>query len=166
MFKKTNIKINKIMMQNSLHNNDLKSIKFLLGHSFKISGRVIHGKKNGTKIGIPTANLIIHKNFPLHGVFVSKTIISTQIKEYPSITNVGFQPTFSGISKQLEVHLLNTQINLYGKYITVIFLKKIRNEQKFLTVFDLKNQISQDIENVKFYFNKTNNKHKQFETKE
>jgi len=158
MFKKNNVKISTITIKNSLYNNDFKLTKFLFKYPFKISGYVIHGKKNGIKIGIPTANLIIHKNFPLNGVFITKTIISSQTTEYPSIANIGFQPTFSGTVKKLEVHLLNTNMNMYGAYITVVFLKKIRNEKKFTVIYDLKNQISQDIQNVKFYFSNINKK--------
>ncbi|XBC42938.1 MAG: bifunctional riboflavin kinase/FAD synthetase [Buchnera aphidicola (Kaburagia rhusicola ensigallis)] len=148
------IEISSTAIRSALKNNNLKLAKILLGRSFSISGRVINGKKNGSLIGFPTANIILHKNAaPINGVFIVKISIPSSQKIFLGVANIGTQPTMSGTKKTLEVHLINVSINLYKTYIEVIFIKKIRDEFCFSSIEELKTQIQCDIKTANLYFN-------------
>ena len=72
--------------------------------------------------------------------------------EVLGVTNVGYRPTVAGTRTQIEVHLFNFSRMLYGKHLTVFFSKKIREEQKFNSLEELKNQIRVDAEMAKEHF--------------
>ncbi|XBC43447.1 MAG: bifunctional riboflavin kinase/FAD synthetase [Buchnera aphidicola (Meitanaphis flavogallis)] len=147
------MEISSTAIRSALKNNNLKLAKMLLGRSFSISGRVINGKKNGSLIGFPTANIILNKNVaPINGVFIVKIFIPSSKKTFLGVANIGTQPTMSGTKKKLEVHLINVSMNLYKTYIEVIFIKKIRNEFCFSSVEELKMQIQHDIKTANLYF--------------
>ncbi|XBC42420.1 MAG: bifunctional riboflavin kinase/FAD synthetase [Buchnera aphidicola (Meitanaphis elongallis)] len=153
------IKVSSTAIRIALKNNDLKLAKKLLGRSFSISGRVIHGKKNGTLIGFPTANVTLYKNkAPISGVFAVKVFVFSLKQMFFGVANVGTRPTMLGIKQMLEVHLINVSINLYKKRIEVIFIKKIRNEIFFSSIENLKKQIKCDVNEANLHFNKYSNK--------
>ncbi len=124
----------------------------LLGRMYSMSGRVIHGDHRGQGIGFPTANIPIKRRFsPISGVFATKVRIEHDT-EALGVTNVGYRPTVAGTRTQIEVHLFNFSQMLYGKHLTVFFSKKIREEQKFNSLEELKNQIRVDAETAKEHF--------------
>lgn len=118
----------------------------LLGRSFRLKGEVVTGDQRGRMLGFPTANLNIPDNFavPNNGVYAVRTYFNHSI--YNSIANIGINPTFKGINRHIEVHLLDFDDNLYGKTIEVEFLEKIRPEKTFSNVHELVKQIKSDIE--------------------
>lgn len=124
----------------------------LLGRPVKIEGIVIHGAKRGRELGYPTINLEIANQLilPADGVYaVSLSIENTQ---YNGIANIGNNPTFNGIDRRLEVHILDYSGDLYGQSVTVIFLKHIRGQITFSSAAELKLQICQDIKAAQIYF--------------
>ncbi|WP_343190397.1 riboflavin kinase [Buchnera aphidicola (Mollitrichosiphum nigrofasciatum)] len=118
-----------------------------------IQGKIIHGCKIGTKIGFPTANIKICKKIPIsNGVYIV-TVKKILNKKNYAIANIGIKPTFLKKKKILELHIFNINCNLYNKKIKLIIHKKIRNEIKFYSIYELKKQINQDIIKVSNYFN-------------
>ncbi|XBC44620.1 MAG: bifunctional riboflavin kinase/FAD synthetase [Buchnera aphidicola (Schlechtendalia peitan)] len=147
------IQISSTAVRMALKNSNFKLAKKLLGRSFSISGRVVHGKKNGNIIGFPTANIILFKHLaPIHGVFIVQVFVFELQKTFSGVANIGIQPTVYGTKQNLEVHLINIAINLYKKYIQIIFIQKIRDEIFFPSIEELKKQIGCDIETANLYF--------------
>ncbi|MCL2753563.1 MAG: bifunctional riboflavin kinase/FAD synthetase [Defluviitaleaceae bacterium] len=111
----------------------------LCGRSFYVTGKVVHGMKNGHKLGFPTANITPHpdKILPPNGVYATTTLVDGVA--YKSITNIGLRPTVDAqnTTSTLETHILDYCGDLYGKFITVIFEQWMRNEQKFDSMDEL-----------------------------
>ena len=117
----------------------------LLGHHYRISGRVGTGAQRGRTIGFPTAN--IHPNdpyklIPSHGVYAG--IASVENKRYKMVCNIGVRPTVDGDNLSIEAHLFDFNKNIYGEHITLFLVQYLRNEQKFESVEALKSQIFLD----------------------
>lgn len=125
----------------------------LLGKPYTISGYVGYGQQLGRTLGVPTANVHLHRyRSPLQGVFaVCVTLPDGSIGS--GVANVGVRPTIGdSIKPILEVHLLDYSGSLYGKMITVEFKNKLREEQKFESIEALKTQIYSDIDAAKAFF--------------
>jgi len=145
------LKIRKKTISSSLIRKFLESGKLnkannLLRRIWSIEGKVQKGKQLGKKIGFPTANIDI-KDYVLAcpGVYAVKVFKEKNSKFIKGIANLGYRPTFDEKKILLEVHLFNFSGNLYGKYLTVKFLKFIRKEKKFKNVDQLKMQIKTDL---------------------
>jgi len=124
----------------------------ILGKNFMISGLVNEGKKLASQLGFPTANLIAkpHLIKPKAGVYKTKTFVPFLQKEFTSITNFGFKPTAHALHLTPYIHLFETHIpgfsgNLYGQKIFTEFLDFIREEKKFESLEELKQQIAEDV---------------------
>ncbi|APC96888.1 bifunctional riboflavin kinase/FAD synthetase [Francisella frigiditurris] len=142
-----NKRVSSSLIRNALLQHDLNKAQTLLGHNFKINGRVIHGQKNGRKLGFHTANLKLPKNSALKGVFLTKIYIDNET--YFGVTNAGVRPTLDGKNFLLETHIFNFNKEIYKKHITVEILDFIRAEKKFNSFEELKTQINQDIQTAK-----------------
>ncbi|MBU0455358.1 MAG: bifunctional riboflavin kinase/FAD synthetase [Gammaproteobacteria bacterium] len=124
----------------------------LLGHSYSMWGRVIHGQELGRNLGFPTANVYLHRyKTPLLGVY-AVLINGLQKMAIPGIANIGTRPTANGNTLLLEVHLFDFDQQIYGKMIQITFIKKIREEKTFESFSALKNQVQNDIQQVKQFF--------------
>ncbi|RUM93021.1 MAG: bifunctional riboflavin kinase/FAD synthetase [Thiothrix sp.] len=135
-------------IREALAKGDMKTAQKLLGRPFTMSGRVIHGKKLGRQLGFPTANIRIGRSIsPLRGVFA---IRSEGIGN--GVANVGTRPTVDGKSFLIEAHFLDYSADLYGQRLNIEWLNKIRSEQKFESIDQLKQQIGKDIETARGYF--------------
>lgn len=115
----------------------------LLGSDYRMSGTVVHGKKR--RIGFPTANLSHIKDLvPHNGVYA--VLADTPYGIYGGVVNIGFNPTFDGKERTIEAHLFDFNDDLYGRDITLRFVRKIRLERKFDSPEELKRQIGLDID--------------------
>jgi riboflavin kinase/FMN adenylyltransferase len=143
------IRVSSTMIRESLDAADFQTAAALLGRPYEISGVVRHGRKIGREIGFPTANIhMFHKRPALKGVFAVK------LGGLYGVANLGLRPTFLNDSLlSLEVHLFNFDQNIYGKHVRVEFVEKLRDEAKFNSVEDLKQQIQEDIKKAKEIFN-------------
>jgi len=124
----------------------------LLGRYFSIPGKVVTGKRIGSKMGFPTANIAPEKYLvmPASGVYITRT--QYRGKWYDSVTNVGRSPTIKNDSETvIETHMIDFSGELYGEDIEVFFLKRLRDEKQFRNRDELINQIRIDIENAKMY---------------
>jgi len=124
----------------------------LLGRPVKVKGIVIHGAKRGRALGYPTINLSIAKQLILPADGVYAVSLSIGNIEYNGIANIGNNPTFNGIDRCLEVHILDYSGDLYGQSVIVSFLKYIRGQITFPGPAELKLQICHDINVAQFYF--------------
>ena len=140
--------------------SDLLKAKALLKRPYSFSGRVIRGKGIGEKIGFPTANLQIdgRKFLPGEGVYAAWTKILSSENKFPSVMNLGPQPTINPLSPSaVEVHIIDKNIDLYGVELLVEPVKMIRTQIKFSNIEELSNQISKDKALAKSFLKKINN---------
>lgn len=114
-----------------------------------IWGKVRQGSKRGKLLGFPTANFLIHKNLS-QGVYVSQTKFIGKI--YQSATFIGNAKTFGEKDIKAETYILDFNKNLYGKFISVTLLKKLRENLMFKSEKDLIKQMNKDLEDTKKYF--------------
>jgi riboflavin kinase / FMN adenylyltransferase len=130
---------------------DFQTAEKFLGRPFSISGRVAHGDKQGRTIGFPTANISIRRNLsPVLGVF--SVLIKINNINYKGVCNVGKRPTLGGLKVLLEVFIFDFNQEIYGGCVTVFFKQKCREEIKFNSLEELKNQIKEDVKDSKQYF--------------
>ena len=145
-------RISSTAVRQALANNDFQQAEVLLGRPWAISGRVVHGDALGRTLGFPTANLPLKRLVtPVKGVFAVE-VHGVGDRPIEGVANIGTRPTIKGIRQQLEVHLLDTRVNLYGRRIQVVIKHKIRDEQRFASLEALTQQIAQDVETARNYF--------------
>lgn len=116
-----------------------------LSYPFSLAGTVVKGKGLGKEFEFPTANLEIkeeYKLIPKNGVYVVRSEIDGE--EVFGMMNIGTNPTVGGTNKTIETHFFDLDKDLYGKYLSIELLTRIRDEKKFDTVEDLKRAMKQD----------------------
>jgi riboflavin kinase/FMN adenylyltransferase len=139
------IAISSTKIRKALINGEIKLANKFLGYNFFFNGDVVHGNNIGKTISFPTANIKVdqpYKLIPKNGVYIVKTIIDNQTTF--GMMNIGYNPTFNGKQKSIEIHFLNFNKNIYHKNLTIEMIMRIRNEIKFNSVEDLKKQLEQD----------------------
>ncbi|UDG81763.1 Riboflavin biosynthesis protein RibF [Candidatus Profftia lariciata] len=147
-----NQRISSTAIRQALQADNLNLAEKMLGHPYSISGRVIHGDKIGRTIGFPTANLALKWLIaPVKGVYIVD-VYGLTAKPLPGVANIGIRPTISGRHQQLDVHLLDITINIYGRYINVVLRAKLRDEKKFISLDALKQQIANDVVMARAFF--------------
>ncbi len=154
-------RVSSTRIRQALENADFATAEALLGRPYSISGRVIYGRQLGQTIGTPTANLELRRlRAPLSGVYTVE-VSGAGLDKAHGVANVGVRPTVDdSIKANLEVHLLDRQINLYGRHIEVTFRHKLREEMKFGSVEELQDNIARDIENTRAWFSRGQNSKK------
>lgn len=130
----------------------------LLGKPYAIHGTVVYGQQLGRKLGFPTANVRLNRyRSPLSGVFAVRVTIAG--KRMAGVANIGIRPTVAGLVKPiLEVHVLDFSGNLYGQRISVQPLKKLREEKKFSSLDELKENIARDVHCARDFFQEPGSK--------
>ena len=124
----------------------------MLGRPYGVEGRVIRGAERGQQLGFPTANLHPQNRvIPRRGVYVTATLIDGQWRR--SVTNIGIRPTFAGDdTTAVETFVMDWSGDLYGDVIRVRFLRRLRDEKRFNSVDELKDQIRRDVSRATSYF--------------
>ena len=143
-----NIKVSTTKIKELLSSGDITLANKFLGYNYSFSSNVIKGYSRGSKLGYKTINqkVIESKLLPKVGVYMTYAIISG--KRYLSMTNIGYVPTFNNNSLSIETHVINENIDLKVNYITIEFIKYIRNEIKFKNEKELINQLNKDKEEI------------------
>lgn len=138
-------------IRNAIQNEgDMQLASTFLGRFYILHGRVVHGEKRGKKIGFPTANIEPEskkKIIPKNGVYA--VWIRVDGRYYQGMMNIGIRPTFDGETKTLEVNIFDFNENIYGKMVQIQFADRIRDEQKFKGIDEIKKQLSNDKETAK-----------------
>jgi riboflavin kinase/FMN adenylyltransferase len=134
-------------IREALEKGDVALANKFLGYRFTLHGSVVEGQRVGRKLGFPTANIVAsdpHKLIPGYGVYAVEVLISG--KRYGGMLNIGSRPTFNknADNRSIEVHIFDFSGDLYNKEITLIFVGKIRDEQKFSGVEALAEQLKRD----------------------
>lgn len=131
-----------------LHSANIVKANQLLGYTYCIDDRVVHGKKIGRDLGFPTINFILREPCALHhGVYSSRVQLANKI--YKSISYVGKKPTFGDNQLVLETFIFNFNGDLYGEQVTTYLMEFIREDLEFSSKEELINQIQKDIEKSK-----------------
>jgi riboflavin kinase/FMN adenylyltransferase len=139
-------------VRRALAAGDLRRAERLLGHTYTISGRVAHGAKLGRNLGFPTANIPLRRSPPLSGIYVVEVEVDGE-KLGPAVASVGKRPTVNPVARPLlEVHLLDFHEDLYGRHLRVCFLEKLRDEEKYADLDQLKEAIARDVHRAREYF--------------
>ena len=155
------IRVSSTYIRQQLETGDMATAVKFLGHPHVLSGKVIHGRALGRKIGVPTANLAVPEGLavPRFGVYACSCLIDDV--RYPAVTNLGTRPTVEGRHIRVESWILGYSGNLYDREILVEFHYFLRPEQKFDSLEDLQAQIRQDAEQTcRFLQTHSNNVYK------
>jgi riboflavin kinase/FMN adenylyltransferase len=150
------VSVSSTKIRNALVAGDIKTANKYLGGSFMLTGKVIKGKGLGNTIGYPTANLSItetYKLIPKQGVYIVKTTFKNQTVF--GMMNIGTNPTIDIKNEQtIEIHFFNFNQTIYNKTLVIELLERIRDEEKFDSVDDLKTQLQKDEDTSKKYIAK------------
>lgn len=143
--------VSSTLIRKLIRDGDIKKANKLLGYEYTMDCEVIHGKKLGSKMGFPTANLNLLSNYviPKFGVYNSKIKINGRI--YKAATNIGKNPTVENSGMRIEASILDFDEKIYGEKLELILLDYIRPELVFDNIKDLFDQINKDINLVKHY---------------
>jgi riboflavin kinase/FMN adenylyltransferase len=134
------------LVRERLDAGDVTGAQELLGRSFALRGTVVEGDKRGRTIGFPTANLQIDplQIVPADGVYACRAFLADGSAYLPAVTNIGVRPTFDGLRRTVEAHLLDWSGDLYGQVVRLTFEQRLRGEQKFAGIDALVAQIRRD----------------------
>lgn len=142
------VAISSTKIRNALLSGDLKTANTFLGYNFMLSGTVVKGQGLGKQLSFPTANLHIKESYkliPKNGVYVVCSEVNN--KRVFGMMNIGTKPTVSNSKKQfIEIHFFDMDASLYDKQLKIEILERLRDEQKFDTLEDLKKQLQNDKE--------------------
>jgi riboflavin kinase/FMN adenylyltransferase len=139
------VAISSTKIRKALDAGDIETANNFLGHNFMISGEVVQGKALGRTINYPTANLKLKETYklvPKNGVYIVESIIDGD--KIFGITSIGTNPTVGGKEKTIETYFIDFDKDIYGKEITIEFLKHIREEENFDSVEMLRQEIIKD----------------------
>jgi riboflavin kinase/FMN adenylyltransferase len=149
-------RISSTRIRQSIRDGALANAAAMLGRAYSIEGEVIHGQQRGRTLGFPTANLALHdEQLPPDGVWIVD--VKSESERWHGVANLGMRPTIGDIKRSLEVHLFDTNRNLYGKILEVEFLHHLRPEKKFPDLEALKSQIKEDTELARLWLEQREN---------
>lgn len=139
-FQADGLDVSSTAIRNDLLQGDVEQASQRLGRPYSLSGRVVHGQHIGTQLGFPTANLDVDKGrlIPKAGVY------AVRAGEHGGILNIGTRPTFNGHETTLEVHLVDFEGDLYGRLLTIEFIRRLRDERQFPSAEELARQLQRD----------------------
>ena len=129
---------------------DVEEAARLLGRSYEIEGEVVSGAGRGRTLGFPTANLASPNEILPPGVFATRLV--RKDKAWKSVTNIGRRPTFGASEPTVETHVLDASPDLYGAYLRLAFLARLRDERKFRGPKALTEGIRADIASARRVF--------------
>ncbi len=145
--------ISSTFIKDRLADGDLEAVNAMLGRPYSVLGSVVHGDKDGHRIGFPTINFEPEEDklLPPNGVYATKTLFGDA--EYISMTNIGSKPTFGeGRKKRVETHIFDFDKDIYGEKAEVRFYKFLRAEITFESEEALINMLKQNLEQTAGYF--------------
>ncbi len=138
------------MITNMIASGEVAATMEKLGYAYPLGGHVVEGNKIGRTLGYPTANLrVAHvdKVIPGQGVYVA--LVQVEGHWHQAMVNIGIRPTLDMENVTIEANLFNFNKDIYGQWITIGFLSRIRDEMRFSSLAALKNQLDRDRENAK-----------------
>jgi len=129
-----------------MEEGDVAAARTMLTRPYKLTGHVVRGAGRGRTIGVPTANILLEderKVVPRRGVYVVQVTLNDRV--LGGMMNIGYRPTVEDSAKlHLEVHLFDFTMDIYGKFLKISFLQRLRDEKKFGSIGELKAQLQHD----------------------
>jgi riboflavin kinase/FMN adenylyltransferase len=144
-----NIKVSSSLTRSFLEGGEVEMAARCLGRPYELSGTVVKGFQQGRKLGFPTANLDTGDSMlliPKGGVYAVKASVDDHQRLMPAMMDIGTRPTYGGTKLSLETNIFNFHGCLYGKPLSVQFIKRIRDDIKFDSIEALADQIQKDKE--------------------
>lgn len=141
------VAVSSTKIRKALNEGDIGKANKYLGYDFMLTGKVVKGKGLGRELGFPTANIQINEDYkliPKQGSYVVSSVIKKQ--QIFGMLNIGMNPTVNGEKESIEVHFFNFNEDIYNKKIQINLLHRLRNEVKFNSLDELKNQLATDKE--------------------
>ncbi len=144
-------KVSSTRIRGLLARGEMEQAAALMTRPFRLSGTVISGRRIGSSIGFPTANI----RYPSTAVLIRRGVYMTLVRyggaDFPAVTSVGVAPSVHGDRRELlvESYLYDFDRDLYGREVEVIFLSFVRDERRFDSLEELKAQMARDIEGVR-----------------
>lgn len=142
------VNVSSTKIRNALNEGDVETAHSFLTYAFHLTGWVVKGDQIGNTIGFPTANIEIKDNnklIPADGVYAVRAILPQKGgKLVDGMCNIGHRPTVHGTERRIEVNLFEFDEDIYGEKVIVQFFHRIRSEQKFESVDELKTQLHRD----------------------
>jgi riboflavin kinase/FMN adenylyltransferase len=149
-------RISSSRVRQALERGDLEGAERLLGRSYVLSGRVVHGAKLGRELGFATANIVLRRPPPLAGIYVVEAHgadPASPERWLPGVASIGLRPTVNQVATPLlEVHLFDVAEELYGRHLRVRFRARLRDEKKYPDLTQLRAAIAQDVAQAKEHF--------------
>jgi len=143
------VRVSSSVIRDALWQGDLERATALLGRPYRMSGKVIVGERVGRKLGYPTANVNLNrKQSAVMGIFAVR-VTGADWGPLDAVASIGTRPTFGGVKPLLEVHIFDFDRDIYGEYIHVDFIGRLRSEEKFDDVDELVEQMHRDSELAK-----------------
>lgn len=140
-------------LRNALAFGQIEKANQFLGRQYTISAHVIHGRKLGRTIGIPTLNIPVMPRCALRSGVYIVSVYGLADKPLPAIASLGVRPTVEADGKVLlEVHILHHSVSAYGKIVSIAFHQFVRDEEKFPDLTSMTEAIQQDIRLTQHYF--------------
>ena len=138
------VRVSSTVIRNALWDGELEYARRLLGTDYRMSGKVIEGRKMGRNLGYPTANVNLNRmQSAVMGIFAVR-VSGRDWGPLDAVASVGTRPTFKITKPLLEVHIFDFDKDIYGEYIHVDFIARLRSEEKFDDVEDLVEQMHRD----------------------
>ncbi len=139
------VAVSSTKIRNALKSGDIQTATAFLGYNYYINGTVVKGKGFGKKMEFPTANIQVdevYKLIPKNGVYVVSSMYKGKV--IYGMMNIGMNPTFEADKKTIEAHFFDFNQDLYGQDLNIIFLDRLRDEQKFESAEALMAQLIHD----------------------
>lgn len=137
-------RVSSTVIRDALWEGDLEHARRLLGKDYRMSGKVIEGRRMGRTLGYPTANVNLNRmQSAVMGIFAAR-VSGRDWGPLDAVASVGTRPTFEGTKPLLEVHVFDFDKDIYGEYIHVDFIARLRSEEKFDDVKELIEQMHRD----------------------
>lgn len=140
-------------IREELKKGNMELVSNLLGYHYFVTGEIVRGKQLGRRMGVPTANQYPEegKLLPPNGVYASRIMVDGKV--YNGMSNIGIRPTVENtVLRNVETYLFDFHEDIYGHQAKIEFLAYERPEKKFATLEELKQQLYQDMNITKVYF--------------
>lgn len=148
----TKLRVSSSRIRDALLAGHLDRVQQLMGRPYNLVGKVIYGDQRGREFGFPTANICLHRKVaPMTGIYV--VTVELAGLHYQGVASIGYRPAYRVREPLLEVHLLNFNQDIYGQFLQVEFLYKLRDEEDFKDDAALIARIGQDVVQAQDFFN-------------
>ncbi len=143
------VRVSSTAVRESLWSGEMERATALLGRPYRMSGKVVRGEKLGRSLGYPTANVDLRRRqSAVMGIFAVR-VHGLAGGPLDAVASVGDRPTFGGTKPILEVHIFDFNKDIYGEYIHVDFVARLRGQEKYERVEDLVAQMHRDADNAR-----------------